>query len=118
MGHSAVTNPVDWNVLRAATDNDKAALKEVVSIYLHQGVKNVKALRSAVQRQDPDEVAMLAHKFLGSSRFFGATEIGKPLAILMKMGRSHQLSPNAAELVELTEKEFSRIKQFVMVPHG
>jgi len=110
-------DPVDWNVLRAATDNDKGAMKEVISIYLHEGVKKVKALRSAVEGQDPDQIVMLAHQFLGSSRFVGATEIGKPLSALVKMGRSHQLNSTAAQLVNRTEKEFVRIDHFLTAPH-
>lgn len=116
MGHAVTTHPVDWNVLRAATDNDKAAMKEVVSVYLHQGMKSVAELRSAVDRKDPDEVAALAHRFLGSSRFVGATEIGAPLEALVKMGRSHRLSAAAAQLLDRTEKEFERLGHCLKTP--
>ena len=117
MGYTAKSSPVNWTLLRAVTDNDKQAIKEVVLIYLRQGARNVKALRSAVRRDDLRQVAVLAHRFLGSSRFFGATAIGKPLAALLKMSRSQRLSPKAAALVERTEKEFVRISQFLKAPH-
>jgi len=112
MGQTVSTLPVDREVLSAATDGDKAATKEIVSIYLLQGVKSVKELRSAVKRDDSQQVAALAHRFLGSSRFFGAKDIGKPLEALLKMGRSKRLSAKAAGLVDLTEKEFLRIDRF------
>lgn len=113
MGRSINTQPVDWSVLRAATDNDKSAMKEVVSVYLHQGFKSVKESRTAIQREDPDEVAALAHRFLGSSRFVGATEIGIPLEALVKMGRSRRLSATAVQLLDRTEKEFVRLGHYL-----
>ena len=117
MGHSVNMLPVNWDVLRDATDNDKAAMKEIILIYLRTGVENVKELRSAVQREDPAQVASLAHRFLGSSRFLGATKIGIPLAALMKMGRTRRLSPSAAHLVDRTEKELVRIDHYVKTSH-
>ncbi len=104
--------PVDWKIFRAATDGDQAAMKELAAIYLQQGVKTVKKLRSAVEHEKPEEVVEAAHRFLGSSRFFGATEIGKPLAALLKRGRSRRLGPASERLVDQTEKEFVRINQF------
>jgi len=111
------TLPVDWDILRDATDNDQAAMKEIVSIYLRTGVENVRELRSAVKREDPAQVAALAHRFLGSSRFLGAKEIEIPLAALMKMGRTRRLSPLATHLVDRTEKEFVRIDHYVKTYH-
>ena len=109
---------IDWEILRNATDGDNAAIKEVIAIYLLQGPKNVKALRAAVARDDFAQVAMLAHKFLGSSRFFGATEIDKPLTALLKMGRLRRLSSKASTHVDHTEQEFDRISEFLKGPHG
>jgi HPt (histidine-containing phosphotransfer) domain-containing protein len=109
--------PANWDILRAATDNDEDAMKEVVSVYLHQGIKNVKELRSAVQREDPEEVAALAHRFLGSSRFLGAEDISVPLAALVTMGRSHHLNSTAHALVDQTEKEFVRLDHYLKTSH-
>ena len=108
---------IDWNILRGATDGDETAMKEVVALYLRLGPKNLKELRSAVVRKDPTQVAALAHRFLGSSRFIGATEMGTPLAALVKMGRSRRLSSAAAGLVDRTEEEFVRIDQYLKLPH-
>ncbi len=104
--------PINWQVLSDAAEGDAAAMKELAAIYLHQGVKTLRKLRSAVQNIKPGKVVDAAHRFLGSSRFFGATEIGKPLAALVKKGRSGRLGPTAVQLVDQTEKEFVRIKQF------
>ena len=117
MGPSANTLPVNWTVLQEATDNDKAAMKEVVLIYLKQGMKNVNELRSAVLRNYAEQVEVLAHRFLGSSRFVGATGIGIPLAALVKMGRSRRLTPSASQLVDQAEKEFIRIEHYLKAPH-
>jgi len=104
--------PIDWNILRAATDGDEAAIQELSAIYLQQGIKRLKKLRSAVLRKDSEQVTEVAHAFLGSSRFFGASGIGKPLAALLKMGRAQRLGPTAAQLMDRTEKEFARIDYF------
>ena len=109
--------PVDWKILRAATDDDETAMKELVTIYLYQGSKNVKKLRAAVEQKDPKQVTAVAHGFLGSSRFFGATQIVKPLAALVTLSRAHRLGPAAAQLVDQTAKEFVRINQFFKAPH-
>jgi HPt (histidine-containing phosphotransfer) domain-containing protein len=109
--------PIDWKILRTATDGDEAVIKEIISIYLREGPKNVKELRSAVASADTKQVAALAHRFLGSSRFFGATEIGKPLTALLKMARARRLSAKAAEYVNRAEKEFVRIHEFLKGPH-
>jgi len=109
--------PIDWSVLRAAADNDKGTMKEVVSIYRHQGGKNVIELRAAVQSKDPEKVATLAHRFLGSSRIIGAGVIGKHLAALQKMGQSFCLGSKAARLMDQTEKEFIRINHYLKSPH-
>ena len=112
------TLPVDWDVLRAATDNDKTAMKEVVSIYLNQGLKSVKELRGAIERENPEQVAALAHRFLGSCRFVGAMEIVIPLTALMKMGQSRRLSPKAVGLMNRTEKDFARLDHYLKTTHG
>ena len=83
---------------------------------VYQGIQSVKELRSAVERKDPDGVAALAHRFLGSSRFVGATEIGIPLEALVKMGRSHRLSAMAATLLDRTEEEFDRLGRCLKTP--
>ena len=117
MGPLVKSLPVDRDVLLAATDGNEDVIKEIVSIYLRQGIKSVKKLRSAVKRDDPEQVAALAHRFWGSSRFFGADDIGKPLAALLKMGRSRHLSSKAPGLVDRTEQEFVRIDQFFKDRH-
>jgi HPt (histidine-containing phosphotransfer) domain-containing protein len=108
--------PVDWKILRAATDGDEAEMQELVSIYLRQGSKNLQKLRAAVEQENSQQVAELAHGFLGSSRFFGATQIVKPLTALLKLGRADSLGSAAAELVDQTEQEFVRIDQFFKTP--
>ena len=107
--------PINWKILREATDNDKEAMEELVSIYLRQGLQKVKELRVAVQERDSWQVTIHSHQFLGSSRFFGATQIVKPLASLMKMGRSGRIGSTATRLVDQTEKELNRIGQFFKV---
>jgi len=109
---SELSIPVDWKVLNAATDGDDGEMKELAAIYLEEGAKNVKKLRSAVRHEEPVQVAEIAHRFLGSSRFFGAKGIGVPLTALLKMSRSRHLGHEAAHLVNRTEKEFNRIDQY------
>ena len=107
-----MTIPIDWDVLNAATDGDSTAIKELVNLYLNQGSENIRALRAAIQSGKTALVADLAHRFLGSSRFFGATAIGKPLGALMQLGRSHQLGSPAIQHIDDAEREFGRIEEF------
>jgi HPt (histidine-containing phosphotransfer) domain-containing protein len=109
--------PINLKTLHEATDSDEAVMKELVVIYLDQGGKTIKKLRSAVQHEDPEKVMKVAHRFLGSSRFFGATAIGKPLAALQDMSRSGRLGPTAVKLVDRTEKEFIRIGDYFNALH-
>ena len=73
----------------------------------------LKKLNAAVKIGDPGEVDLIAHNCGGASANCGMVAVVAPLRELERMGRENQLN-GALQLVAETEREFNRIKIYLL----
>ena len=92
--------PVDMARLLEMVDDDAAALRELVNLYLSESAELMGSLRSAVQAGSAEQVEWAAHKLGGSSATCGMIGIVAPLRELERSGRAGHSSQNEPLLLE------------------
>ena len=92
---------------------DQAALDQLVDIYLSQTTERLAKLRTAIASGAAEDVEALAHACAGASSTCGMVHIASLFQELMRQGKEKNLSA-APLLFTKLEKEFERIRQFLM----
>jgi PAS domain S-box-containing protein len=108
--------------LRDATDNEPAAMRRLVGIYLAQTAPMLDELGAAIQTRLSGDVARLAHKLVGSNLSCGVQAFTQPLRELERLGKEGDLS-GADPLFDDVRLMFPRVKsafdQFLQtIPDG
>ncbi|HMF15118.1 MAG TPA: response regulator, partial [Gemmataceae bacterium] len=99
---------IDWSAALDYVGGDEALLRDLIGIFLSEGPRWLRELRSAIADADTDAVKRLAHNLKGSVRLFGAKSAFDPAFLLERMGRSGNLS-GAAEALATLEEQVSRL---------
>jgi CheY-like chemotaxis protein len=105
--------PVNVERLMDFATGDQAALDQLIEIYLSQTTERLAKLGAAIASAAADEVERLAHACAGASSTCGMVHIASLFQELMRQGKEKNLSA-APLLFTKLEKEFERIRQFLM----
>jgi signal transduction histidine kinase/DNA-binding response OmpR family regulator/HPt (histidine-containing phosphotransfer) domain-containing protein len=106
---SSVEVLVDINRLREAADDEPEQMRQLIDLYLTQAVPLLDDLDGAIQTSSSDEVARIAHKFVGSSASCGADALTQPLREMERLGREGDLL-GARFLFDDVRHKFSRVQ--------
>jgi two-component system sensor histidine kinase/response regulator len=98
---------VDIDRLREAADDEPEQMRQLIDLYLTQAVPLLDDLDEAIQTSSSDDVARIAHKFVGSSASCGAEALTRPLRELERLGRERDLC-GARFLFDDVRHKFSR----------
>jgi PAS domain S-box-containing protein len=100
---------VDIDRLRDVTDDEPERMQQLINLYLTQAVPMLDGLDEAIQTNSSDDVARIAHKFVGSSVSCGVEAFTRSLRELERLGHEGDLSGAPALLDDVREK-FPRVR--------
>ena len=100
---------LDTDHLRDATDNEPAAMRRLVGMYLTQAASMLDELATAIQTKSGGDVARLAHKLVGSGLSCGVQAFTQPLRELERLGNGGDLS-GANPLFDDVRHTFPRVR--------
>jgi signal transduction histidine kinase/DNA-binding response OmpR family regulator/HPt (histidine-containing phosphotransfer) domain-containing protein len=104
--------PVDMQRLMEVSEDDPERVHELVGLYSVQSEDLLKKLGVAIRNRAAEEVARLAHQYIGISANCGMTAIVSPLQELERMGRSGLLN-GAEQSFADASNQCTRIQQFL-----
>jgi len=104
--------PVDMDRLNDLSDNDPAALRDLVELYLKQTTGQLEQLAQAVSGGDAKAVQHLAHSCAGASATCGMNQFVPILRRMEKHGMEGKLTGIEKEL-QAANQEFARIRDFL-----
>lgn len=82
---------IDLSSLLLITDGDEALLNALLTEFIRTTDSDLSALQSAVEHQDSESVAQLAHRIKGAASIIGATQLVKLVDTLENAGRNREL---------------------------
>lgn len=110
MSSSDVTEPLDLDRIREASDGDSEFMRQLVEVYLDDTAMRLRALQAAVESGDVTAMRKNAHQLKGSSANIGATALCELARQIERLGQSNNVA-GAAELVAELRRELARLQQ-------
>ena len=104
--------PVDMDRMNDLTDGNNDSLRELVEMYFNQTNGQMVQMHAAIRAGNAEDVRRVAHSCAGASATLGMTQLVPKLRDLEKLGATGAL-PGAPEILEKTEMEYNRIKEFL-----
>ncbi|MDB6146729.1 MAG: response regulator, partial [Spartobacteria bacterium] len=100
---------VDLNRLRDFTAGEPVQTQQLINLYLTHALPMLDGLNEAIQSNSPGEVALIAHKLVGSSLCCGVDAFTQPLRELERIGHQGNLS-GARSLLDDVRRKFPRVQ--------
>ena len=100
---------LDVDRLREVAHDQADQLQELVDLYLVEAAPMLEGLGQAIRSNSSDEVARIAHEFVGCSLFCGVEAFTQPLRALERLGQQGNLSGADALLADVCHK-FPRVR--------
>ena len=97
VNETTLVSPI-FDQLQQAMVGDPAGFTELYRDYMADAWQIVRALRSAVERQQAQEISEPAHRLKGSSLVLGARGVAQCAAALEEMGRNADIQGAGAML--------------------
>lgn len=113
MTESQTSQVIDRQVLTnlvESTGGDDKFLAGLIDVYIENSAKLLDMMRTAIERNNADEMRLAAHSCKSDSLSFGAYELAKLCRELEDTSRTGNLS-EAAGLVTLIRSEYERVNQ-------
>ena len=94
---------VNWEEALAAVDGRRGLLRELVEIFFAECPGLMQHIQQAIERQDPAELKLYAHRLKGCLRYFGDNRAARLALQLEDMGREGTIEGAAERFADLDE---------------
>jgi len=101
---------VDEERLRLICDGDAEGLQYLLGVFVTQTEIDLKALRGFVKDGPIKELHRVSHGIAGACETYGIPILVPPLRALEVMAKAGHVTDGAAELLELVETNFDRVR--------
>lgn len=107
-GEESSSIPFNFSALTAFSEDDLEASRAIIQSFVEETGKNIDRMQQALDNQNVDGIAAIAHKLLPLLTMIGATEVAELLAWL-EMQRGDTYSEEVRQRVERTLKLLTKV---------